>query len=413
MRHLFAVIISALVASTGPSALADSFGGFSADETLYLSGRDRVCTPLAVSAGAAKGFASCEAADPSRVAAARFRRGTEQRGTRAKYAAAAKSTTLTVSAQGGQGAGAGVVVTWTSTDPIARILGVYVSDKEKLLAVEYESGFGGRLRTEVVAFVLPRAAGAQAEPTPGQEAQPTKPERPAPGTATPGTVTTPTTPALSPDAEKALAQARKLARRGRHKDAAAWYRKVLAADAGHAEARYGMARSLAAQRKLDSALSELQALAASGRDDAAIWLVEARFDPSFARLRDNPAFRAATGLSASPGQKRSLYERLVGFASTWEQPETKCEKPQINLDLDRRARTFALRITSRCGGNDDVTRLRGSFTIKEPDQVILSMPNKGGNDETMQCTMRVCDDEDCLHCLVDMDLDFLVRPVRR
>jgi hypothetical protein len=384
-----------------------------------LKSPDTICTPLVIRAQAGPDTSAdtpvCERAEPGQVAALKFRRGTEQRGPRARYAASARGTAIELSVVAGAGAGAGTLVTWKVMDPISRVAGVYLSPGEKLVAVEFQTRFAGRLRTDVVAFALPAAR--RPGTAPASEAA----QEDAPGRAG-DTMTGTAAPELSPAAGKALVKARGLARRGRHKAAEAAYRKVLEADPEHAEARYGLARSRAGQRDPQGAVAALQALAGSGRDDAIIWLVEARFDKVFARLRGNPGFRRATGLDRQAGQagaagqagkERRLYERLLGFSSTWEQPETKCESAQINLDLDRSARTFALRITSRCGGYTDQTRLRGSFALEDPERVILTMPNKKGPDDPIECAMQVCAGEDCLHCRVDQDLDFVLRPVRR
>lgn len=410
MRTLIPVMLALGLGATS-AAQAEPFGGFSKDQSHYLTGRETICTPLPVNGATSQGAPACKTADASQVAAQGFRRGMEQRGSRAKFAATARGSSLTVQALG-PGAVPSELFRWSSPDPIARVVAVFLSPNESVLAVEYESRFGGRIRTEVVGFVL---AGANAADRPAEgssEAQATGKEHVAGGQGTAASQGSKTAaPALDARAQKALDRARGQARKNKNKQAEAAYREVLAVDPEHAEARYGLAQSLARQKKLDHAVTELQALARSGRDDTIVWRVEARFDPAFAALRARDTFRDATGLASSTA--RSLYERLVGFSSTWEQPETRCEAAQINLDLARLERTFRLRILSRCGGMDDETNLKGTWAIQGNDRVLLTLPNKSGADEAIECAMQVCGGEDCLHCRVDVDLDFLLRPVRR
>ncbi|MEM9492648.1 MAG: tetratricopeptide repeat protein, partial [Myxococcota bacterium] len=344
----------------------------------------------------------------------------------ASHSAEARGAQLTVRAMSPAGAVVATVVTWKSLDPIARVIGVYRSAGGTLVAVEYEVRFGGRLRTEVVGFALPKAGQAEQAGTAGTMGRPpgeaggtaagtTRPTGACSAAQPAGTGTgAGAAPTLSGEAQKALDRARRLAKRGRHSAALAAYRQVLASDGEHAEARYGVARALARQRRGKDAVAELKALAGSQRADAVVWLIEARFDRAFARLRSDAGFRAATGLDRPAGAARPLYERLVGFSRTWEQPEVKCEQEQINLDFDRLKQTFVLRVTSRCGGYKDTVRLAGRWALGGSDRVTLTLPNKGGKDEVLQCALSACGDgEDCLSCGVDGELSFTVRPVRR
>jgi hypothetical protein len=219
-----------------------------------------------------------------------------------------------------------------------------------------------------------------------------------------------------PRVSERLARARKRDA-GNARAAEAAYRQVLDIDPGQPEARYGLARSLARQRKHPAAVEALAALAASQHPEAVTWLVEARFDRAFARLRSDAGFRAATGLDSDGTRPRSLYERLLGFSNTWEQSEVKCEQAEVRLSLDRRARTFKLVITTRCGGHPLSTRLQGTFRLGQPpaagERVDLVLPNREGPEESVACRMQVCAGEDCLQCVVDEDLSFSLLPVRR
>ena len=405
MIILFVLFVVAVVAT--PAAWAEPFGGFSADETQYLVGRDTICSPLPMVDGTSRGIPSCARAEATSVAARKFRRGTKQQGSRAKYSASSRSTSLTVRALEGTGARAGLTITWEATDPISRITAVYLSNGGELLAVEYESRFGGRARTDVVAFMIGKSKDSSPEPP-----APVQPDsRPA--------AKDPTTPApaASKELEKALSKARRLSRRGANKALIAAFRRVLELDPDHSEGLYGLARGLARRRQVDGALAELEKLAASSREDAIVWQVEARFDKAFASLRSNSRFRKAVGLDRPPGTRpTAVYERLVGFSSTWEQPEIKCEQAQINIDFARTQRKFALRVTTRCGGYKDVTRLKGRWQVAKNGQITLILPNKSKADEIVTCALQICSDssnEDCLICGVDSDLSFTARPVRR
>lgn len=405
-RLLVLVIASGAVVVAAP-AHAGPFGGFSADQSRYLSGQDRICAPVPVADGKSRAAPHCEQADAGRVAASKFRRGRAQQGAQATYDASFRGTDITIARRpDGQ-----AVVVWTAIDPIARITGVYVSEGGKLVAVEYQSRFGGRMRTDTVAFVLPGApAVAAPEPAAGAPepaaagAERGRAEPPGVGPADPA----------DPRIGELLDRARRADRKGGAGAAADAYRKVLVIAPDHPEARYGLARSLVRQGKRDAAVDELRALADAGHADAIVWLVEARFDKAFARLRAHAGFRAATGLAPDPARPRTRYERLVGFSSTWEQPEVKCEQAQVALHLARLERTFDLRITSRCRGYEDETRLSGRWRLGTADRVELVFPNPESAEEILTCQLDACTaGEDCLRCGEDADLAFTLRPVRR
>jgi hypothetical protein len=426
MFRIALATLAAVLAGAGPAA-AGPFGGFSADQTRYLHGRDQVCAPLrvtvpgpAASPSTSQATPACEPADDRRVAAMTFRRGAVQQGTRAEYEANARGTEITVRDRRSGNA----LVIWSAVDPVERVTGVYAAESSgqaapgaaqvALVAVEYEVRFGGRTRIETVAFAFAAAAAAA---TPDVPSGPGTAPGPAPGTAPGPAGAAPSAPE-DPRVTERLVKARKLdARNPRGAEAA--YRQVLEVDAEHPEARYGLARSLARQRKHPAAIEALAALAQSQRPEAAEWLVEARFDRAFASLRSDAAFRAATGLDGASdrARPRGLYERLLGFSDTWEQPEIKCEQAEVRLALERRARKFRLVITTRCGGYPMSTRLQGSFRLGEPqaggDRVDLVLPNPEGPEEIVACRMQICGSEDCLQCVVDEDLSFSLLPVRR
>jgi hypothetical protein len=423
----------AILAAGAEPAAAGPFGGFSADQTRFLNGRDQVCAPLRVSVpgpgaspASSQATPACEAADDRRIAAMTFRRGAVQQGTRAEYEASARGTEITVrDRRSGQ-----ALVVWSAVDPVERITGVYVGQGNSqtgvpatpaqvaLVAVEYEVRFGGRTRVETVAFALAPAAatGVTVAPGPASDTASGPAAGPAPGPASGAPETAAPAPG-DPRVAERLAKARKLDARS-PKAAEAAYRQVLEIDAEHPEARYGLARSLARQRKVPAAVETLAALARSQRPEVAEWLVEARFDRAFASLRSDAAFRAATGLDrGGDSRPRSLYERLLGFSDTWEQPEVKCEQAEVRLALERRPRKFKLVITTRCGGSPMSTRLQGKFRLGDPgtagDRVDLVLPNPEGPEETVACRMQLCGSEDCLQCVVDEDLSFSLLPVRR
>jgi hypothetical protein len=418
MFRIMLAMLAIIVAGGVTPAAAGPFGGFSEDQTRYLSGRDQVCTPIAVAdpgpsgaAPASRAAPACEPADDRRVASAKFRRGVLQQGARADYEASARGTDLTLrERRSGR-----TLVTWSTVDPIDRIVAVHASDSRPggpaapaaLVAVEYEVRFGGRARVETVVFAITAAAApAAVTPTVPVQLEPGTSPAPSPPAAGPAAPDDPRLAAL-------LTKARRLDARNQARPAEAAYRQVLAIDADHPEARYGLARSLIRQRKQPAAIEALAALARSPRPGAAEWLVEARFDRVFQGLRGDPAFRAATGLDPDPARQRSLYERLLGFSDTWEQAEVKCEQAEVRLSLDRRARKFRLAITTRCGGYPTTTRLQGGFRLGPGDRVDLVLPNAEGPEDAVACRMQLCSSEDCLQCVVDEDLSFTVLPVRR
>jgi hypothetical protein len=377
MRSL---LICALVALPSVAA-ADTFGGFGGNEDAYLVGRDQICTPLKVSGGKAKGVPSCAKASADQVANLSVKTAKAVRGLDASHTASATGRKLEISAK------ENVVVTWESPDPISKVNDVYVSKYETLIAVEYTVRRGGRDMTDVVVFDTGKRSGTTATPQP----QPTE------------TATTP------PPAESAaLKKAVKAARKAKGKAAIKAWGKVIALDAEHSEAQYGLAIAHAKAKKKDLVLAALETLAASQRTDAVEYLVQARFDKAFAALRADARFRAAVGLDT---EKAGFYVRLMGNGGTWEQAETSCDTPGVRLGL-KQDRTFKLTITSTCSGARYEDSFKGRWEAKEP-QLILVLPNKGKDDESFPCQLQRDGDEDAISCVLDQDLSFVVRPVRR
>lgn len=375
-------IASVLVAGT---AAADGFGGFGGREDGYLVGRDRICTPLTVEGGTARGAPACAKANADEVAHLSVKPAKPVRGKDASHRAAARGRVIEVSAKDA------VVVTWESPDPVSRVVDVYVSTYANLVAVEYAVRRGSRDVTEVVAFDLRSARGGAAavEPTP---------EQPRPAVEAP-----PATPELT----KAVKAARKAAKGSAKKALAAWD-KVLALDPEHSEARYGVAAARAKGKQAEEALAALEALAGSARADAIEFLIAARFDKAFAALRAEPRFRAATGLDREGG---TFYERLMGLGGKWEQAGTSCDAPGVALALAK-DRTFKLTVTSVCSGARFEDTFKGRWEMKEP-ALHLILPNKGKDDDVVACAVERDGDEDAIRCALDADLSFVVRPVRR
>ena len=105
--------------------------GFGGREDGYLIGSDRICTPLAVTSGAASGTPSCKKASADEIIALSVKSAVAVRGADASHKADARGRTLTVSAKDDT-----VLVTWQSTDAISKVEAVYVSKYQRLVAVE-------------------------------------------------------------------------------------------------------------------------------------------------------------------------------------------------------------------------------------------------------------------------------------
>lgn len=386
--------LAVLLMLAGPAA-ADTFGGFSGIDRPYLVNQDKVCMPLAVTAGTATGTPACQKVGADIVANQSFKEPIAQRGLKATFAATASGRTLTVTRKTGE-----PVVTWQAPDAIGKIVEVYASQYEDRVAVAYTMRRLGKEVTEVVAFEVIKTTGrdltATAKPTPDPGAT----------TTTPPTATTPPPPS-DPKLDKAVATARKATKA---KLVGAW-QAVLAIDADHSEARYRIAAAKAQAKQLGDATAQLEALAKSSRADAIEWLVEARFDKAFAALRADAKFRVAVGLDRAAA---TPYERLMGFGGQWEQTGTSCEAPEVRLTIAR-DRSFKVRVKGACRGDTFELTKKGTWRVAD-DGIVLTLPTKGkavtAKDEA-PCTFERQADEDALHCVIDRDLEFTVLPTRR
>lgn len=386
MRSLAATLLSVL-AVAGPAS-ADTFGGFSGVDRPYQVNQDRVCTPLVVTAGKAVGAPSCAKTGADILAKLRFKEPIPQKGVdKATFAATAAGRTLTVT----RAASGEAIVTWDAADPIGKIVEVYTSQYDDRVAVAFTTRRMGKDLTDVVAFDLGKPTQAQVPKDPGPVTVP--PVTPA--------------PVEDPKVTKAVAAARKAAK---PKALAAW-KAVLALDPAHSEATYGVAVAHAAAKQTAEALATLGTLAASTRPDAIEMLVEARFDPAFAALRADPAFRAKVGLDK---KGTSPYERLMGFGGQWEQTGTSCDTPEVRFTATR-DRVVRIRVKSRCGGQVYDLPFKGAWRT-EGDRVVLTFATRGKQvtaaDEA-GCQFEPKGDEDALHCDLGNDIEFVVLPTRR
>jgi hypothetical protein len=386
------------VAAATQLAEAGSFGGFSTDEKAYLDGTDQICAPL----GKGDAVPSCKKIDARARAAAGFRKPAAVRG-KGAFSAAASGTKLTIRGSDGR-----LLRTWTSMDVISRVDAVYVSPKARLLAVEYQTRSMGRVRSAVIGFELPKA-----KHTVGASS----------GTATGTSRTTGTGPAgnlaiervkRDPALAKKLGAAQKLLERRRYPKALQAFQLLAKSHMSDAAVVYGLAAARAGKGDAGGAVSALRELVALKHPEVPIWLVEARTDKAFDKLRRNKDFRLVIGLD--PGQRTpSAYERAVGTGGKWEQPERPCAEPKVELVLSRAKQTFRLTISSRCNGVRDRTRLSGKWGARGTSQLSLIFPNPGADDEVFECKLSSCEtgDETCMVCGEGTDMGFTLRPVRR
>jgi len=285
-------------------------------------------------------------------------------------------------------------VRWSSIDPISEVGAVYVSEHGKLVAVELRIRFAGHLGDDVVVFAMPDApAAAGAGPAAGG------------GPAAAG-APGPRSKAL----EATLKAAWRQSKARMHAKAEKIFREAIGLDGSDPEAHYGLAVSLAGQKKQAEALAELDWIAASPHPDAIVWRVEARFDAVFRPMLADPGFRKATGMDAGG---KTTYERAVGAGGKWEQAGSPCATPQVNLDLQRRPREFDLALVSKCQGTTDRTRLDGTWAVDAKGMLVLTFPNPGGADEVVSCSLEACGGEDCMVCGRGGDLEMNLRSVRR
>lgn len=383
------VLAGALGAATAGTAAADSFGGVAGNEKSYVIGRERVCQPLAVTAGAARGVPACATASTTELASLSLKTPSPERGGAAEVRAAARGRTITVTRKTGE-----VVVAWDAPDPVAAVVDVWRSTYGRLLIVEYTVRRAGREVHEVVGFDV--GVGGKA-PTTTPEVTP--PVGGPPPTAAGG---------APPPADPALTRAVTAARKARGKAALTAWTKVLGLDADHAEARYRIAVAQAGLKKPGEAVAALEQLAASSRGDALEWLVEARFDKAFARLVGDARFRAAVRIDAAAA---TPYERLMGLGGQWEQSLVPCDRPEIKVTL-RRDRTFRLDLRSTCEGMRERFTMKGTWQQRD-EAVELLVARPGGGSDSAPCMLGRDRDEDTLTCMIDADLRFEGRPARR
>ncbi|HET7505351.1 MAG TPA: hypothetical protein VFK02_30235 [Kofleriaceae bacterium] len=407
VRALRLVVLAAL--GLASSARADTFSGFSGVDRMYLVNQDRVCTPIVVTSSTALGAPKCEKTAADAIARLSIKPPIVQTGAKASFAAQATGRTITVTRKAG-----GAVVTWEAPDPIVKIVEVYASQYDDRVAIAFSVRRAGREVTDVVAFDLGQnQTQVQDASPPGKDASsdPSQPssDKDAAGTAAvPAVPVVPAVPAVDdPKLTAAVAAARAAAK---PKAVAAW-RAVLAIDASHAEALFRVAAGELAARRNADALTALQALAKSPRPDAIEWRVEARFDPAFASLRADPAFRAAVGLDRKPA---TSYERLMGFGGQWEQTGTSCDRPEVRF-VAARDRSVRIRVKTSCEGSVYDSSFKGTWRIAG-DRVVLQLPTKGRQataaDEAA-CGFETAGDEDALRCSLGHDIDFVVLPTRR
>ena len=398
MRPIIAILVSTAAVTwmgTAGDAHADPFGGFSRAGTQYLVGTGQVCDPVE----ARSALPHCRTVDAAQVSKMAFDKGTAQRGAEAVVTVEAAGTLLRVKARGS----GKVLAEWNATDPVQKIEAVYLSKNRSMVGVQYLARVAGRGQSQSVALALrhPVALAAGQVPT----------TRPAGGAA--GAPAT--SAADNPQAVKPLRAADRLLHRRRWKQAEAAYRAVLTIAPSHPAARFGLAAALARQGRGPDAVRVLHDLARSGDREAPYWLVEARQSPHFARLRGDPGFRRAVGIDPDPDRPLSAYERVVGLGGAWEQSLVPCQRPRVSLALDRKTGRFSLAIRSRCQGDDETTRLGGTWATRGAATLALTFPNASGPDENLACTITKAPDhsaEDEVGCTLG-DTHFTLRVVRR
>ncbi len=373
-----------LVGALTSTAAADTFGGFSGVDRPYLVNSDRVCTPLAIADHAAAGTPKCDKQTADIIAKLSIKSPIIQSGPRASFTAAIAGSTLTVARKTGE-----ELVTWTSPDPLGKVVEVYASQYDDRVAVAFTVRRLGKEVTDVIAFDLGQAQTAVTNPVVAPPVNPT------------------VVVADDPQLTKLVAAAKAAPKA---KAIAAW-QAVLAVDGTHSEALYRLATFQLGAKKKQDALDALGSLASSQKPDAVEWLVDARFDAVFASLRADPKFRTIVGLDKPPA---STYERMMGFGGQWEQTGTSCDKPEIHL-VASRDRSVKLRVKTACEGQVGDTTFKGKWRT-DNDAVVLTFARKNQpitpNDEA-PCTFQATGDENALHCVLGRDLDFTVLPTRR
>lgn len=109
-------------------------------------------------------------------------------------------------------------------------------------------------------------------------------------------------------------------------------------------------------------------------------------------------------------------ERLVGHGGRWEQAAIACERPLVHLSLERDEPKFALEVDAHCRGQAHRAAFSGRWEGRGHDRLVLVFVADDGEEESLTCPIRRCDDgsrEDCIFCEVAPDLAFELRVVRR
>ena len=385
------LLVGVLVTAV-PQAQAENLRGFSAVDRPYLVGADRVCTPLLVTAASATGSPQCRTLPADQVAKLSFGPGIVETGSSAKFNASIRGATLTVRESDA------MIVTWTANDVLGKVVAVERSKFGDRIAVTYTVRRLGREVTDIVVFDLQKSNAA----TPG------------PGVTNP----TPTGPvvAIAPTEPKieVSASVQKLltfARTRNGKAAIKAWLIVLTAAPTLAEARFGAAKALAQTKNLAEAVEHLEQLQKSTANDAVEWLVMARFDSAFAKLRGDAKFRTAVGLDR---KAPTPYERVMGFGGAWEQTGTSCDTPTVALKLTQ-DRNFNLSVRSACEGMVSNSKYKGTWHVISGSKpaLRLTLPNKGKDAEIINCEFVAKGDEEAMQCPLDEDLVLTVLPVRR
>ncbi len=387
---LKATWLAVVVLAGSTLAQADTLRGFSAVDRPYLVGADKVCTPLPVANAIANGTPQCRTLPVDQLAKLDFGPGTVESGGSAKIKAVISGTKLTVSE------GDAVLVTWQANDPLGKVVAVERSKFGDRIAVTYTVRRLGRDMTDVVGFDLIKAG------------------KPLVPTVTPPPVAPTVAPTVAPlaDASQKLVT---FARTRTGKQAIKAWLIVLSAEPDFAEARFGAAKAFAQTKDNANAILNLEQLRKSQAPDAVEWLVAARFDAAFAKLRADAKFRMAVGLDTSISHiAPSPYERVMGFGGAWEQTGTSCDTPTVSLKLTQ-DRKFNLTVRSACEGMVSNSKYKGTWqlTTGAKPALQLTLPNKDRAAEVIACAFVAKGEEEALQCPLDEDLILTVLPVRR
>ncbi len=392
------VAMSAALLLVAPQvAQAGLFGGFASDGS-YQRGDGQLCQAVSTELG----VPSCKSATASQFSALRLKMGVRQQGSKQKVAAKKSASKIKVVDSESDA----LLFTWDSGQVISAMGSVYLHTSGRFVAVEFTTRFGGRQVEDLVVLQLDKSVSGSGSGS--ASASGSGSVKPAPK------VVAPQDP---PAFRAAMKLGAKWAKRRKHSKAVDAYKDALAVLPEHPETLYRLARAYMRAKKKTTAVATLARIPASAHKSAVRWRVEARFDIVFKSLRGDADFRTAVGIDRQQDDPISLYEKLVAFGGRWEQERIPCEQPQVNLDLRRNAkRRFDLVIRSKCQGITETTRLDGAWLQSGDRNLALSFPNTDSADEDLSCKVEMCSDdsgEDCLRCVLDKDIEFLLRVVRR